>query len=80
MTKIDHWAAQPEQAAQWLTLAGCHKIFYTSAYTGEGIADILSYLKEERDVLPWEEVKAQYDELGFGAGENEKDENRQRVI
>ena len=80
VTKIDHWAAQPEQAAQWLTLAGCHKIFYTSAYTGEGIADILSYLKEERDVLPWEEVKAQYDELGFGAGENEKDENRQRII
>ena len=80
VTKIDHWAAQPEQAAAWLTLAGCHKIFYTSAYTGEGIADILSYLKEERDVLPWDEVKAQYDELGFGKGENEKDESRHQII
>ena len=51
-------------------------IFYTSAYTGEGIADILSYLKEERDTLPWEEVKSKYDELGFGAGEDAKDQNR----
>ena len=67
VTKIDHWAAQP---------AGCKKIFYTSAYTGEGIADILSYLKEERDTLPWEEVKSKYDELGFGAGEDAKDQNR----
>ena len=70
------WAAQPAQAAAWLELAGCKKIFYTSAYTGEGIADILSYLKEERDTLPWEEVKSKYDELGFGAGEDAKDQNR----
>lgn len=76
VTKIDHWAAQPAQAAAWLELAGCKKIFYTSAYTGEGIADILSYLKEERDTLPWEEVKSKYDELGFGAGEDAKDQNR----
>ena len=76
VTKIDHWAAQPAQAADWLELAGCKKIFYTSAYTGEGIADILSYLKEERDTLPWEEVKSKYDELGFGAGEDAKDQNR----
>lgn len=76
VTKIDHWAAQPAQAAAWLELADCKKIFYTSAYTGEGIADILSYLKEERDTLPWEEVKSKYDELGFGAGEDAKDQNR----
>lgn len=76
VTKIDHWAAQPAQAAACLELAGCKKIFYTSAYTGEGIADILSYLKEERDTLPWEEVKSKYDELGFGAGEDAKDQNR----
>lgn len=76
VTKIDHWAAQPAQAAAWLELAGCKKSFYTSAYTGEGIADILSYLKEERDTLPWEEVKSKYDELGFGAGEDAKDQDR----
>ena len=80
VTKIDHWAAQPEMAAEWLRLAGCQKIFYTSAYTGEGIADILTYLKEERDVLPWEAVKAQYDQLGFGDGESEKDNKRDHII
>ena len=60
VTKIDHWAA------------GCKKIFYTSAYTGEGISDILEYLKEPVDILPWEVAKAEYDKLGFGPGESEK--------
>ena len=69
-------SAECNPAAAWLELAGCKKIFYTSAYTGEGIADILSYLKEERDTLPWEEVKSKYDELGFGAGEDAKDQDR----
>ena len=72
VTKIDHWAANPELAAEWLRLAGCKKIFFTSAYTGEGIAEILSYLKEPGDVLPWEVAKAEYDKLGFGPGESEK--------
>ena len=53
-------------------VAGCKKIFFTSAYTGEGIAEILSYLKEPVDVLPWEVAKAEYDKLGFGPGESEK--------
>lgn len=80
VTKIDHWAAQPEQAAAWLEIAGCRKIFYTSAFTGEGIADILEYLKEEKDVLPWEEAKAAYDQIGFGAGEADRDEQRNHII
>ena len=57
VTKCDHWAGNPEQAAEWLRLAGCKKIFMTSSFTGEGIADIISYLKEEHETLPWEEVK-----------------------
>ena len=72
VTKIVHWAANPQQAAEWLRLAGCKKIFFTSAYTGEGIADILEYLKEPVDVIPWEVAKAEYDKLGFGPGESEK--------
>lgn len=80
VTKIDHWAAQPEQAAEWLRIAGCKKIFYTSAYNGDGIVDILSYLKEERDVLPWEAVKSQYDELGFGVGEEARDDARGQIV
>ncbi|MBR0409733.1 MAG: ethanolamine utilization protein EutP [Eubacterium sp.] len=72
VTKIDHWAADPAQAAEWLRIAGCKRIFYTSAYTGEGIAEIMEYLKEPIDVLPWEEAKAAYDELGYGPGESAK--------
>ena len=75
VTKCDHWAGNPEQAAEWLRLAGCKKIFMTSSFTGEGIADIISYLKEEHETLPWEEVKAQYDNLGYGEGESDKKMN-----
>ena len=80
VTKCDHWAADSKQAASWLKLAGCKKIFFTSAYTGEGVADILSYLKEERDVLPWEMVKAEYDDLGFGDVEDSRDVERAHII
>jgi ethanolamine utilization protein EutP len=72
VTKCDHWAGDPEMAAEWLRIAGCKKIFFTSAFTGEGIADIISYLKEEHEVLPWEVVKAQYDQLGFGEGNSDE--------
>lgn len=72
VTKIDHWAADPERAARWLRLAGCKKIFYTSAYTGEGIQDILDYLDQPVERMTWEEAKAKYDEMGFGPGESEK--------
>jgi len=52
----------------------------TSSFTGEGIADIISYLKEEHDKLPWEEVKAQYDHLGYGKGESDQQLNLNGVI
>ena len=68
VTKCDHWAANKEMAAQWLRIAGCKKIFYTSAYTGEGIAELLSFLKEPVDVLPWEVAKKEADSLEFGEG------------
>lgn len=57
VTKIDHKEANVEQAKEWLRLAGCRKIFCVSSYTGEGVSDILEYLKEEGDLLPWEEAK-----------------------
>ncbi len=57
VTKIDHRLANPRQAARWLRLAGCQKIFYTSAYSGEGIPDILEYLAEDGDQMPWEKAK-----------------------
>ena len=58
----------------------CEKIFMTSSFTGEGIADIISYLKEEHETLPWEEVKAQYDNLGYGEGESDKKMNINGVL
>ena len=61
VTKIDHRLANPHRAAEWLKLAGCRKIFYISSYTGEGIPELLEYLKEEGDVLPWEKAKEMQD-------------------
>lgn len=64
VTKIDHPIADPKQAELWLKLAGCEKVFFVSSYTGEGIAELLEYLKEEGDVMPWEEAKKQDDTYG----------------
>jgi ethanolamine utilization protein EutP len=54
VTQIDRSDADPEQAETWLRLTGCEKIFHISAVTGQGVADILQYLKEDGDVMPWE--------------------------
>lgn len=57
VTKVDHPLGNPQLAAEWLHLAGCEKIFFVSAYTGEGIPELLEYLKESGDILPWEEAR-----------------------
>ena len=54
VTKIDHKDANPKRAEEWLRLAGCTKVFHVSSYTGEGIWQIIDYLKEPGDKLPWE--------------------------
>lgn len=54
VTQVDHPDADAEQAYNWLDLAGCAPIFKVSSYTGEGIWQILNYLKEPGDVLPWD--------------------------
>ena len=54
VTQIDREDARIDLATMWLELAGCKKIFYVSSVTGEGVAEILNYLREEGDVLPWE--------------------------
>lgn len=54
VTQTDHKDADVRRAYEWLELAGCDPIFCVSAYTGEGIWDLLSYLKEPGDVLPWD--------------------------
>ena len=47
VTQIDAPEGNPERAEEWLKLAGCETIFHVSSYTGEGIEEILNYLKEE---------------------------------
>lgn len=53
VTKINDAKANVERADKWLRLTGCKKIFYVDSRTGEGIPEILEYLAEEGDVLPW---------------------------
>jgi len=54
VTKIDVQGADSDRAARWLRLAGCKKIFLVDSKGGEGVAEILAYLREEGDTLPWE--------------------------
>jgi len=54
VTKIDKADANVELAASWLRNAGCTTIFYVNSKTGEGVAEILEYLREPGDVMPWE--------------------------
>ncbi len=54
ITKINDKKANVERAERWLRLTGCKRIFYVDSKTGEGIPEILEYLAEEGDVLPWQ--------------------------
>lgn len=59
VTQIDSPRGNPDQAERWLKLAGCDPIFRVSSYTGEGIWQILEYLREPGDVLPWDQKEAE---------------------
>ncbi len=58
VTQIDACEADVARAENWLRLAGCKDIFHVSSYTGEGIWQLLEYLREPGDVLPWDNEKA----------------------
>ena len=58
VTKIHEPKADPARAERWLRLTGCKKIFFVDSKQYEGIPEILEYLKEEGDVLPWEDEKS----------------------
>ncbi len=59
VTQIDNVNGNSVQAEEWLRLAGCDIVFHVSSYTGEGIWQIISYLREDGDFLPWDEKTAQ---------------------
>lgn len=54
VTKINDLGARPDMAELWLRLAGCKTIFFVDSVIGEGVADVMLYLREEGDVMPWE--------------------------
>lgn len=55
VTQINHPNANTALAEHWLRLAGCEKVFMVDSKTGEGVWQIIDYLREEGDVMPWEE-------------------------
>lgn len=59
VTQIDSKTGDPDQAERWLRLAGCDTVFRVSSYTGEGIWQILEYLREDGDQLPWDKEEAE---------------------
>lgn len=59
VTQIDEKEANPSQAEAWLRLAGCETVFLVSSYTGEGIWQIIEYLRDEDDILPWDKQQAE---------------------
>ncbi|MGI6109141.1 MAG: EutP/PduV family microcompartment system protein [Eubacteriaceae bacterium] len=54
VTKADDPKADVAQATEWLELTGADPIFPVSSFNGDGIWQLLDYLKEPGDVLPWE--------------------------
>lgn len=54
VTKINDEKANVERAAKWLRLAGCKKIFFVDSKIQEGIPQLLEYLREDGDIMPWE--------------------------
>ena len=59
VTQIHRKGARPDRAEKWLRLAGCRKVFHVDSKTGDGILELLSYLREPGDKkFPWEEEGA----------------------
>ena len=61
MTHINDPYGNLEQAALWLELAGCRKIFFVDSVTGEGIRELTDYLEEEDGGQPWAEKYVRQD-------------------
>ena len=57
VTKVDVEGGDPKRAERWLRLAGCEKIFFVNSKNNEGIPELLEYLREEGDEMPWEKEK-----------------------
>ncbi len=49
VTHIDDPEGDPARAERWLRLAGCKIIFHVNSTTGDGVKDILNFLREPGD-------------------------------
>ena len=56
ITGIDKPDANVERVRRWLQLAGCKKVFAVSSFTGEGVPELLAYLRED---MPQKRKKTQ---------------------
>ena len=54
VTKINEKNGDVGRAERWLRLTGCRKIFFVDSKKQEGIPELLEYLREEGDRIPWE--------------------------
>ena len=77
ITGIDKPDANVERVYRWLQLAGCKKIFPVSSITGEGIAELAAYLKDDEDGVAPPAKNAAGDE---GAKQNTDGEKSGRKI
>lgn len=66
VTKIDHWAADTEQAERWLRLCGCEKVFHVSSYSGEGIDELIDYLKIKHEKKHIDQIMDEVAKEKFG--------------
>lgn len=57
ITKIHDPKANVDRAERWLRLSGCKKIFYVDSKEGDGIPELLDYLADDTDELPWRKSK-----------------------
>ncbi len=65
VTQCKRPMANPEMVAGWLREAGCKKIFFVDSKAGMGVWQILEYLREDGDVLPWDEDRNEEFEMGY---------------
>ncbi len=55
VTQIHHEGARPDMGEMWLRNAGCRDIFFVDSIDGTGIPELMEYLREPGDVLPWDD-------------------------